>query len=438
MTQPDPNVPASWPLLGRGAAAVPRPPDWEVVEDAPQMLVLKHPPVDEETFHPTIVVRSMPTSASLPALAAQAIAGVIGGMPGARLLAHDRGEVDGRPARGQVYAYDAGLHTIVAERWLILAGAHAVEVTAQCTVAQLEDMEPLFRAVLDHTRLTESAPSGGPMPEPMREPTRDGFLAARSGLDVESLDRVSAAQPYRPVGPVLSDEAFRLALDHAGRPAMERSRAYVDHRTAAELVASGLMDPDGTFTDAFRLMSLPLVSARQTLRVEGVHRDVSTQLDVWLGGGGATVVSRASHAQLVHGDTEHAVPEGSVRVDVLREESVPLAIAGWAGLGPAWTVVTGQDGIPVDLFQARLERGPEVGPPDGADDALLRMWAEPWFAWRVVMPGLERELSWLGAGAAGQLRIRGVQDGQMRLVAEPSGYVWTTLVRETGILARVR
>lgn len=107
MTQTDPNTPSTWPLLTHGAATVPRPPDWTVVEDGSEMLVLRHPLVDEETFHPTIVVRSMPTSASLAGLGAQAVAGVIGGMPGARLLAHDRGEIDGRPARGQVYAYDA-------------------------------------------------------------------------------------------------------------------------------------------------------------------------------------------------------------------------------------------------------------------------------------------------------------------------------------------
>lgn len=438
MTQADPNTPSTWPLLTHGAATVPRPPDWVEVDEGPEVLVLRHPWVDEATFHPTIVVRSMPTSASLAALGAQGVAGVVGGMPGARLLAHDRGEIDGRPARGQVYAYDAGLHSIVAERWLALAGAHAVEITAQCTVGQLEDMEPLFRAVLDHASLTESAAVSGPMPEPVREPTRDGFLAARSGLDVETLDRVSAAQPYSPVGPVLSDAAFRLVLEHVGLPAMERSRAFAEHRVAAELVATGLMDPDGAFTESFRLLTLPLSRSRETVRVEGVHLGGSTQLDVWLGGGGATVVSRASHAQLVHGDTGHAVPEGSVRVDVLREESVPLAIAAWAGVGPAWTVVTGEDRIPVDLFQARLDRGPEVGPPEGSDDALLRVWAEPWFAWRVVMPGLERELSWLGAGAAGPLRIRGVRDGRMHLLAEPSGYVWTTLVREIGILAQLR
>ncbi|MFC7400857.1 hypothetical protein [Citricoccus sp. GCM10030269] len=438
MSDIDPNVPSTWPLLTQGAASVPRPPDWVEVDEGSELLVMRHPYVDEATFHPTIVVRSMPTSASLPALGAQAVAGVIGGMPGARLLAHDRGEIHGRLARGQVYAYDAGVHTIVAERWLALAGAHAVEITAQCTVGQLEDMEPLFRAVLDHTLLTDSAVADGPMPEPVREPTRDGFLAARSGLDVETLDRVSAAQPYTPVGPVLSDAAFRLVLDHIGQPSMNRSQAYSAHREAAELVATGLMDPDGTFTEAFRLLTLPVAQSRQTIRVEGVHRGEVTQLDVWFGGGGATVASRASHAQLVHDDTSHAVPAGSVQVDVIREESVPLAIAAWAGVGPAWTVVTGEDQIDLDRFQARLDHGPQIGPPEGADDALLRLWAEPWFAWRVVMPGLERELSWLGAGAAGQVRIRGVRDGRMHLLAEPSGYVWTTLVREIGILAQVR
>ena len=54
------------------------------------------------------------------------------------------------------------------------------------------------------------------------------------------------------------------------------------------------------------------------------------------------------------------------------------------------------------------------------------------------MPGFERELSWLNAGSAGQYHIGQGHDGSMRLLAEPSGPVWTTLVRETGILAHVR
>ncbi|MFC0249904.1 hypothetical protein ACFFIO_15460 [Citricoccus parietis] len=441
MTAPNSPAPTSWPRVRLGAADLPCPPDWEQVEQphrSQEMVVLRHPFLAAEAFHPTIVVRSEPTSASLPALGAQGIAGVIGGLPGARLLAHDRGEVGGLPARGQVYAYDAGTVTIVAERWLLLAGTHGVEITAQCTVEQVEDIEPLFHAVLDHTVITELQSGAAAMPEPLAEPPRDGFLAARSGLDAESLDRVSGAQPYRPVGPVLSDDTFRFAIHHAGRERIGKMDLLAAPRAGAELVAAGLMEPDGELREGFRLMVLPLSLARQSIRIEGVHLQASTQFDAWLGGGGVTVASRASHAQWVQGDETTAIPDGFVCVDVIREESLPLAMAAWAGVGPAWTVMSTIDRIPMDLFERRLEQGRGVPPPDGADEPMLRMWEQPWFAWRVIMPGLERELSWLNAGSAGQYHIGQGHDGSMRLLAEPSGSVWTTLVRETGILAHVR
>lgn len=441
MTAQNNPGPASWPRVRLGAVDLPCPPDWEQVEqprDSREMVVLRHPFLAAEAFHPTIVIRSQPTSASLPALGAQGIAGVIGGLPGARLLAHDRGEVGGIPARGQVYAYDAGTVTIVAERWLLLAGTQGVEITAQCTVEQVEDIEPLFHAVLDHTEITEQQSWAAAMPEPLAEPPRDEFLSVRSGLDAESLDRVSGAQPYRPVGPVLSDDTFRFAIHHAGRERIGQMDMLAAPRAGAELVAAGLMEPDGELSESFRLLALPLSRARQSLRIEGAHLQAATQFDAWLGGGGVTVASRGSYAQWVQGNEATTVPDGFVCVDVIREESLPLAMAAWAGVGPAWTVMSTIDRIPIDLFERRLAQGPVVNPPDGADEPMLRMWKQPWFAWRVTMPGLERELSWLNAGAAGQYHLGRGQDGSMLMLAEPSGSVWTTLVRETGILAHVR
>ncbi len=430
--------PSTWRRVRTGAVDVPVPPRWEQLNGPSHTVVLRHPELDDRTFHPTITLRSQPTSASLPALAAQGVAGVIGGLPGARLLSHDRGEIDGRPARGQVYAYDAGEHTICAERWLLIAGAHAVEITTQCTVEQVEDISPLLTAVLGVTTITDGPAGPGPMPESLPEPRRDEFLARRSGLDVESLDRVSTQQPYAPVGPVLSDGAFRFCLQHAGRERIGRMDLLASPQAAAELVGVGLMEPDGDLAPAFRILGLPLAGAREVARIEGEYLGQPSQLDAWLGGGGVSIASRASHAQLVHGDSEHAVPPGSVRVDVVREASLPLAIAAWAGLGPAWSVMSTVDSVPVRLFDERLRRGPEVPAPEGADEPMRRMWAEPWFLWRLVIPGLDRDLAWLNAGAAGQYRVGRLEDGSMRMMVEPAGYVWDTLVREIGILAHVR
>lgn len=432
------NDPSTWRRERRGALDIPVPPRWETLEQPFGVMTLRHPELDSETFHPTIAVRSEPTSASLPALGAQGIAGIVGGLPGARLLAHDRGEVDGRPARGQVYAYDAGEHTIVAERWLLVAGAHAVEITAQCTVEQVEDIQPLVAVVLAHATVSEASAGSGPMPEPLAEPRRDQFLARCSGLDVETLDRMPSVQPYTPGGPQLSDDAFRFCLQHAGRERIGRMDLLASPGAAAELVGVGLMEPDGTVAPAFTLLGLPLASSRETVRVEGDHLGHVSQLDAWMGGGGVSIASRASYAQLVHGESEHAVAPGSVRMNVVREASLPLAIAAWAGLGPAWSVMSATDRIPARLFEDRLRRGPEVPAPEGADEPMRRMWAEPWFLWRLVMPGLDRDLAWLNAGAAGQYRVGRLEDGSLRMVVEPAGYVWDTLVREIGILAHVR
>lgn len=425
-------------ILVHGAVRLPVPARWERLEGPEDTIVLRYPHTPGVPFHPTIAVRSLPTSGSLPALAAQGVAGVIGGLRGARLLSHDRGEINGHPARGQVYALDVGGHTVVADRWLALVGGHAVELTLQCMVEQLEDMQPMWSAVLGDTVLVAPIDSGEPMPEPLREPPRDNFLQHRSGLDVESIDRVGAAQPYCPVGPVLSDEAFKLVIGHAGTPRMGimQAAALADH--AAELVAAGLMEPDGTFAVGFEVLGIALAQSRQRLRVEGVHGATSTQFDAWIGGGSVTVASRASQGQLIHGSSQRPVPSDHVQVDVLCEGSLPLAVAAWSGLGPAWTVLSEIDRMPAELFEQRLVQGEKVPAPQGADDALLRMWRQPWFAWRLVMPDLDREMAWLNAGAAGQYRLGRQSDGTMLVRAEPAGYVWNTLVREIGILCHVR
>lgn len=413
-----------------GPVSLPVPEDWVRLASAAEAMVLAYPDVAEGGFRPNIVVRSRPTSGSLPGLGAQSLAGMLGGISGSHCISHDRGEVDGRPARNQLFTFSADRHTVLVDRWVFFAGAHAVEIAAQYTVEQQEDILPVFSMVLAGI-IVEDVPPEGAMPEPMREPAVDPYLLEVSGIRAESLDRVSASQPYRPVGPVVSDAAFQLILDHAGERRLGKMQIVAAASQCAELVAAGLMESDGTFTKAFDVLSLPLRSARRRFVVEGHYGTQTTQLDAWAGGGGVLVATRASHAQLVLGEERNAVPPGSVQLDVIREGGLPGAIAAWAGLGPAWSVLGRIDRVPMKAFEARLEG--TGGPPREADRPLRRMWEQPWFAWRFRMPDLDMERAWLNAGSAGHFAIGRTSGDAMMLQATPSAHVWKTMSQEIGL-----
>ncbi|MBM6620311.1 hypothetical protein JTF08_01680 [Micrococcaceae bacterium RIT802] len=420
----------AWPHERLKGVSLPVPRDWVRLNSAADTMVLSYPEVTVGTFKPNIVVRSLPTSGSLPALGAQALAGILGGIPGSHCISHDRGEIAGRPARGQLFTFSADDYNVLVDRWVFFAGADAVEIAAHYTVEQQEDIAPLFAAVLGGAGV-EDVLEHGPMPEPMREPPIDGYLKETSGIRAEDLGRIPLLQPYRPVGPMLTDDAFRLVLEHAGQQQMMKARMLSAAGECAELVAAGLMEPDGTFTPAFAIISVPLREVRRRFVVEGRYGTQTTQLDAWAGGGGVLVATRASHAQLVWGNEEHAVPPGSVRLEIVREGSLTGVVAAWAGLGPAWSVLGRVDQVAPGAFEARLEGA--GGPPEDADRPLRRMWEQPWFAWRFSMPGLDMERSWLNAGTAGHFAIGHTSAETMMVQATPSAHVWKTMSQEIGL-----
>lgn len=123
-------------------------------------------------------------------------------------------------------------------------------------------------------------------------------------------------------------------------------------------MAAGLLEPRGSFTPRLQDLLAPVARARRHIRVAGPYgANGITQFDAWADGEQALAVSRPSHGQLVHGHTEHAVPDGSVQLDLLRVTTLPLAISAWAGLAPAYTVMGRTDRLPMHVFQERLDGG---------------------------------------------------------------------------------
>ncbi|MFB0833884.1 hypothetical protein ACX8Z9_03195 [Arthrobacter halodurans] len=429
--------PADWPRERHGTVEIARHPRWTRLAGDEDTMVLAYPAVSPGTFRPNVVVRRKTTSGSLAALAAQGIAGVLGGIDGAHCLSNDRGEVAGRPARGQLFVYHAAEHSVLVDRWLFFAGTDAVEVSAQYTVEQQEDMAGLLPTMLAQCSVEDAEPAGGSaMPEPLAEPRLDAFVSRAPERNAESVAKVSVLQPYRAAGPVLSDAALQLVMDQAGRPRLGRLQLLAQPGLAAELVAAGLMEPDGAFTEAFGLLTLPFRQRRLHIRVEGAYGTRATQLDLWVGGGGAMVAARPSHAQLVVGREEGAVPPGAARVEAVREASIPGTIAAWAGLGPAWTALGNIDRVPLPLFRERLAAGAEL--PDGADAATARMWEQPWFAWRFTLPEHGMQRAWLNAGDAGHYATGTTDDGAMMMQPTPSAHVWRTMSQETGAALQLR
>jgi len=390
----------------------------------------------EVRFRPTVTAARVPLAPGVDAaaLGTAALAGVLTTVEDGRVLGYDVTADD--PATGALtgrrllFAHRQGRATIAVLQAVRVADGHGLTVTASFPLLQWAALHPLVGAVVDGVRAdapaagapASGATSGVPAAEPPEGPRRDPWFAAR-GEDLEDLSLVAAAQPSPASGLRLS----RAAFDH-----LVGARRRVAPEFRDELVAAGLLRPGGRPSeDGARLVAL----ARERtghLRLESARGAAPLALDVSLHGADALVVTTAAPGDLP------AEPRGAqlrdaaaaVTVDVVDASLLPVVLADFAGLGPAWSA-GGAVELPQDLL-ARRAADPRTPPPAAGDAALLRAWAQPWFLWTLHADGLDADRLLLSAGAAGTYVARPQGEGPAavtRLQPVPSALLFEDLVR---------
>jgi hypothetical protein len=149
-------------------------------------------------------------------------------------------------------------------------------------------------------------------------------------------------------------------------------------------------------------------------------------VQAYLSGPHAVVVATASPAAW-RGRVEADRDATAVWLDFCDVSYVPVALASWVGLGPAWSFRVEPELLPEDLVRRRLDH-PSTPPPDDAGDHLRRLWAQPWFLWALTGSGMDQGLLMIDAGAAGQHSWSDAGDGtHTRLQVAPALAVWDAM-----------
>jgi len=438
MTDDEPmDVLAGWVERSIGVVGISLPGDWDVISDGGETVVLGHQGAPDGVFSPNTVIRQSPTGSSLTSLASNAIATTIAAFDGSHFIANDIAELDSHPARAQVFTYDAGGFSIVVDRRLAVVGNLGIEITTSFTVGQSELLSTIAdviasNVVIDRAVALAVAAPTADQTEQLPEPRRDEFMAT-VGYDVERVSRIGTAQPFSSRGPVVSESVVQFVLDHHDGKKLGKLQLLGMGRMRAELLDAGLLEPNGQLTDRFGFYACALEQAPHVIQIEGHYGAVSTSLTLWMGDEQVLVAAGPSYAQLVLGIQEDAIDPEKIRLDVVTPAQIAGTVASWVGLAPAWTVQSEPDRIDLGTFSGRMEGFAPI--PDAGDAALARLWAEPWFAWRMTAEATGLARGWLNAGAAGHYAM-GVDGSSMVLAAEPSLRAWQALLQDVGELAR--
>jgi hypothetical protein len=264
----------------------------------------------------------------------------------------------------------------------------------------------------------------------MTGPRLDEYLLG-IGEHVEDLSRIAAAQPYRPTGPTLSRRGLEMWAEAGHRPMATRrlkdhEREQWEHLCDAELAAA-----DGTLTPHGRDLLDHLQRHSQQVRVEATNGQEAFSFVAH--GEGARFVTLATtaphHAARRLSPREVAATAHTLTLGVEHRSTLPVALASWLGLGPAWSVRTTPEELDTALIEARIAE-PGTPPPADGDANLREVWGQPWFAWTLTTTPARHGMAMIHAGARGQLAlVEGATPGRTRLVAVPTQLVWLEVVR---------
>ena len=263
----------------------------------------------------------------------------------------------------------------------------------------------------------------------MSEPRRDPFLTAL-GEDVEDLSRVAPAQAWASAGPTLSREGFELLRRSAAGDLRVRGLDAGEVGQLDRLVAAGLLDAKGRLTDSGLRISGTLAQPQGQLHVDAAVGRIPFSFQAFLRGDHAVVVATASpHPWSVSDpDAQQVALADTLTIDDVPVGYLPVALARWVGLGPAWSLGTEPEGLPESLVTARLE-DPDVPAPADADPLLRAVWRQPWFLWTLRTTASQHGLVVVHAGNRGCYALASTPEpGVVALRAIASYDVWLRLL----------
>lgn len=412
---------------------VPRPGDWEQQDGPEGSVVLAHPPVPAGNFRPNLVIRrSAADGITLPRLSTAALAGILV-LPGTHIVSSELWrqplEPEGGLVEGRLHRFvrAAEGQVVCVDRWLFSDAVDTIEATASYALEQHTGMRSLFEDMVFQLRRAAAPPpaTGGTSASVAAgEPRLDEAASLALRTPVEDLSPLRGAQPYRARGRVLGPESLSLLLSMANRDALGRFDAAGAKEAVAELRVREILD-GRRLTPAGQELTRPLRALRAQFTVSSVRPEGSTGLDMWLGGGAALIAAGPAPSAA----ETPPIPAGSCEVLAADAAAVPMFLAKWLPLVPAWSLGQHPLRLSGDLFNRRLTAGPGVEPPEGLGEAELRMWAQPWMGWNVEHVHSGRRLGWVFAGDAGPfLAVADPHSGEVVLEPEPVSGVWDTLV----------
>ena len=264
----------------------------------------------------------------------------------------------------------------------------------------------------------------------MSEPRRDRFLST-VGEDVEDLSRVAPAQPWVSAGPTLSRDGFELLRRSAARDLRVRRLGAAEVAQLDRLVAAGLLDAKGRLTDPGQWVAATLAQPQGEVHVDAAVGRIPFSFRASLRGDHAVVVATASPRPWSGADPDaEQVPASAdtLTVDDVPLGYLPVALARWVGLGPAWSLATEPELLPESLVTARLE-DPDVPAPAEADVVLREVWRQPWFLWTLQTTAAPHGLVVVHAGDRGcYATVSTPEPGVVAFRAIASYDVWLRLL----------
>lgn len=251
-------------------------------------------------------------------------------------------------------------------------------------------------------------------------------FALREGVMAEDFSSVIDMD----ADPVRREAGPRVRLSLIERLYRDRPRTlWVDESLVErrDLIRRGWASEHGVLTHVGRAMNADL-------GYPAVQATLYRRTTDSLSSGSLLVGRECALATVTHSDDP---PDGGddptnplVRFQSMDADAVPLFLARWARLGPAWSFPTDHRPLEMSSVIKRLD-DPDRPVPRGADEAFAAMWAEPWMQWGVVSADGSIDLHCIQAGRRGQYRVTFVDEGRVRLVARPSSLIWGDLVRVT-------
>ncbi|MBG6085463.1 hypothetical protein [Zhihengliuella flava] len=431
------ELPTGWSRRDFGALHVALPEAWVAVEARGATAAFAHPEVPGLEFRPNVVFRETSYASSLAALSAYSLATSRALFNECHFISHDEVDVDGSEARRQRFTYAGGGMSLVVERFLVVRGGYALEVTTTSPIRLAYEVFEGNAFMLGTLAWDRQGGPHGPGPadaDPrtgVREPTYDAWLTELAGHPVEDLSKLPAVQVFASEGPLVDEETSEFLLQQRSRHRLGRFDLLSHRNAVGQLSAAGLMDTEGRFEPTLEMMFDTLRQPEFAISVDGRHGGVNTQLRIFAGAGRAFVLAGAPASELVHGaGAGERTREGYGRLDLIQTEAIPGLIAAWAGVGPAWSVAGNVTGLAAGEFMRGCD-GLLSSPPE-ADAASRRLFEQPWFAWNFEIEGTEFKRSWLNAGSAGHYAVGALENGGTELSPVPSAQVWDVLLQEIG------